>query len=140
MDIRLAREADFAVLHDLARRLHGAQAAPVTPVRQASRIFVASQGEPVIGFAIVTLTDFGLEKSGAIEALAVSEDHQGGGHGAALIDQCERWLAEEGIEVVFVSALVEAAAFYRRIGFQPCTGPWLFHVLRPQAAEPPPKT
>ncbi len=112
----------------------------MTPVRQASRTFVARQAAEVVGFVIATLTDFGLETSGVIEALVVREDHQGGGHGAALIDRCERWLAEEGAEVVFVSALAEAELFYRRVGFQPCTGPWLFRVLQTQATKPRSKT
>jgi N-acetylglutamate synthase-like GNAT family acetyltransferase len=133
MDIGLASEADLASLQELARQLHGPEAAPVTPVRQASRTFVARDGAVIIGFAIVTLTDFGLERSGAIEALAVSEARQGSGHGAALIDACTDWLAGEGVEVVFVSALADAVSFYRRVGFQPCTGPWLFRVLPAQS-------
>jgi predicted N-acetyltransferase YhbS len=129
MDIRLASEADYDAVQELAQMLHGAEAAPVTAVRQESRTFVAGAGSEVAGFVIATFTDYGLSTFGMIEELAVRQDHQGSGLGAALVAGCESWLADEGAEVVFVSALVGADGFYRRIGFQPCTGPWLFRVL-----------
>jgi predicted N-acetyltransferase YhbS len=134
MDIRPVSDGDSDALQVLARVSHGAEAAPVTPVRQESRTFVADQGSEVVGFVIATLTDYGLSRTGMIEELAIRQEYQGSGLGAALVAQCERWLAEEGMEVVFVSALAEADGFYRRIGFKPCTGPWLFRVLQANGA------
>lgn len=129
--IETASAADHPAIHRLAHVLYGDEARPYTPVRQASRTFVARREGEVAGFAICTLSDYGINRSGQLDELAVSASAQGEGIGRDLVHACEAWLRSEGIEVVFVSVGLEAAEdrlsserFYRRMGFAPCIGPW----------------
>ena len=124
-----ARSSDYPAIHELAKLLYGPNVAPARPVRQASRTFAARTGEAVNGFLIATLADYGFSVSGHLEELAVAEHGQRAGVGRALVTACEDWLRSEGVETVFVSAMETAKAFYERVGYEPCVGPWLFHRL-----------
>jgi ribosomal protein S18 acetylase RimI-like enzyme len=130
--IEPASADDHPAIHRLARILYGDDVRPYTPVRQASRTFVARRDGEVAGFLICTFSDYGITRSGQIDELAVSEAAQGEGIGRDLLDTCTDWLRSEGIEVVFVSAGLEAEEdrqlserFYSRMGFKRCIGPWL---------------
>ncbi|HEX3915748.1 MAG TPA: GNAT family N-acetyltransferase [Caulobacteraceae bacterium] len=131
LEIERATASDFPAIDQLARLLHGDEVRPVTVVRQTSRTFVARDAGAVVGFAIATLTDYGINISGQLEELAVGEAGQRSGTGRALVAACEAWLAGEGVDVVFVSSLTGAVGFYEAMGYQPCTGPWLYRVLSP---------
>ena len=142
--IEPASAADHPAIHRLTHILYGDEARPYTPVRQAARTFVARQDGEVVGFVICTLSDYGINRSGQIDELAVSGTAQGGGIGRDLLQTCTEWLKSEGIEVVFVSVGLEAEEdrllserFYRRIGFKPCIGPWFaLDLTRPASALP----
>ena len=130
-EIGPASAADHPAIHRLARILYGEAVRDYTPVRQASRTFVARKDGEVAGFVICTFSDYGITRSGQIDELAVSETAQGEGIGRDLLGACTDWLRSEGIEVAFVSVGLEAAEgrllserFYRRLGFKPCIGPW----------------
>jgi GNAT superfamily N-acetyltransferase len=130
-EIEPASAADHPAIHRLARILYGEAVRDYTPVRQASRTFVARKDGEVAGFVICTFSDYGITRSGQIDELAVSEAAQGEGIGRDLLGACTDWLRSEGIEVAFVSVGLEAEAgrllserFYRRLGFKPCIGPW----------------
>jgi predicted N-acetyltransferase YhbS len=127
--ISQAQSSDYDAIHVLAKLLYGPNVARARAVRQDSRTFVARAGSEVKGFLIATLADYGFSMSGHLEELAVAEDVQGAGVGRALVSACEEWLKSEGVETVFVSALDLARGFYERVGYEPCTGPWLFHRL-----------
>jgi N-acetylglutamate synthase-like GNAT family acetyltransferase len=127
--IRQAQSSDYGAIHELAKLLYGPNVAPARAVRQDSRTFVARTGGEVKGFLIATLADYGFSMSGHLEELAVAEEGQGAGVGRALVSACEEWLKSEGVESVFVSALETAEGFYERVGYERCTGPWLFHRL-----------
>ena len=127
--IALAEAADMPAISALASLLYGPDLAPATPVRQASRTFVARSAQRVGGFAIATLADYGFSMSGHLEELAVGEAGQGTGLGRRLVAACEDWLRSEGVETVFVSSLETAVGFYERLGYERCVGPWLFHRL-----------
>lgn len=132
LDIRPALPGDTAALERLLRQLHPDQ--PVTfrcdQIRQGARSFVATEADVVVGFALATFVDYGLSSYGMIEELVVDTARRGRGVGTALLTACREWLTEQRIEVVFVSALDEAAeAFYRRCGFVLCHGAWLYWVL-----------
>jgi N-acetylglutamate synthase-like GNAT family acetyltransferase len=127
--ISQAEVSDLAAIGELAKLLYGPDLAPAKAVRLAARTFVAKTPEGVRGFLIATVADYGFSMSGHLEELAVAEDQQGGGIGRSLVAACEDWLKDEGVETVFVSALDTATAFYERLGYKHCVGPWLFHRL-----------
>lgn len=137
--IEPAAAADIPSIDQLARILYADEARPYTAVRQASRTFVARRdGGEVAGFAICTFSDYGINRSGQLDELAVSEAAQGEGIGRDLVAACTDWLKSERIEVVFVSVGLEnadrrelSARFYRRLGFKPCVGPWYALALTP---------
>ncbi|HVX42948.1 MAG TPA: GNAT family N-acetyltransferase [Mycobacteriales bacterium] len=128
-EIRTATTTDRVAIARLLRQLHPENDRSTLPtIRQDSRTFLATDGADPIGLAIVTFVDYGVEAYGTIEELVVDEAVRGRGVGRALLDRCRAWLAAEGAAVVFVSALDDAEPFYRRTGFRPCTGPWLYWV------------
>ena len=141
-EIEPAFAADYPAIHRLSRILYGEDVRPYAPVRQASRTFVARSDGEVVGFLICTFSDYGITRSGQLDELAVSETAQGAGIGRDLLGVCIDWLQSEGIEVVFVSAGLEAEAerqlserFYLRMGFKRCIGPWLALDLTKPAPE-----
>jgi ribosomal protein S18 acetylase RimI-like enzyme len=143
-EIEPASAADHPAIHRLARILYGEAVRDYTPVRQASRTFVARKNGEVAGFVICTFSDYGITRSGQIDELAVSETAQGEGIGRDLLETCTDWLKSEGIEVAFVSVGLEAEEgrllserFYRRLGFKPCIGPWFALDLTKPASAPP---
>ena len=143
-EIEPASADDHPAIHRLARILYGEDVRPYTPVRQASRTFVARKGRDVVGFVICTFSDSGITRSGQIDELAVSADVQGEGIGGDLLGACTDWLRSEGIEVAFVSVGLESEEgrllserFYRRMGFKPCIGPWFaLDLTKPTSAPP----
>jgi N-acetylglutamate synthase-like GNAT family acetyltransferase len=131
LDIRPALLGDTAAFERLLRQLHPDQ--PVTfrcdQIRQGARSFVATEADVVVGFALATFVDYGLSSYGMIEELVVDTSQRRRGVGTALLTACREWLTEQRIEVVFVSALDDAAeAFYQQRGFVPCQGSWLYWV------------
>jgi predicted N-acetyltransferase YhbS len=94
-------------------------------IRQEANTFLAVDGDETIGLAVATFVDYGIEAYGMIEELVVDEARRGGRIGTTLVDRCVEWLSGLGSNVIFVSVLVDAEAFYRKLGFQRCTGPWL---------------
>ena len=124
-----AEDADLAAIGELAKLLYGPDLAPAKPVRQVSRTFVARTSQGVKGFLIATVADYGFSMSGHLEELAVAEGEQRRGIGRSLVAACEDWLRSEGVGTVFVSSLDTAIGFYERLGYEPCTGPWLLHRL-----------
>ena len=127
--IRQATLADRPAVTRILRHLHpeGADEATLPRVRQEAQTFVATNGERVVGMAVATLVDYGIEAYGSVEELVVEADCRGQGIGHTLLDRCRSWLEASGAEVVFVSALdEEVAEFYTATGFSRCTGPWLY--------------
>ena len=135
-EIEPASAADHPAIDRLARILYGDAVRASTPVRQASRTFLARKGGEVVGFVICTFSDYGVTRSGQIDELAVSEAAQGQGIGRDLVRACEAWLTSEGIEVAFVSVGEDAEGFYLHHGFRPCIGPWFFLDLTKAAPAP----
>jgi predicted N-acetyltransferase YhbS len=128
-EITEAAAADYPRIDKLAEALHDERPLSVKPVRQASRTFVSRLDGEVVGFAICTLTEYGISSSGQLEEIAIAESQRGSGLGRALAETCEAWLRREGAEVIFVSALVGAEGFYEAMGYRPCVGPWLYRNL-----------
>src|SRR5579872_93138 len=110
-EIGPASAADHPAINSLARMLYGEDVRAYTPVRQASRTFVARQAGEVVGFVICTFSDYGITRSGQIDELAVAESAQGQGIGRDLVRACEAWLTAEGVEVAFVSVGEGAEGF-----------------------------
>lgn len=129
MTIKAATDEDLGRLGALITALYPHMAGRgVKKFRQDARCFIASDdnGNPV-GFAIASMIDYGLDCSGYIDELIVSEQARGAGHGRALLKTCTDWLKDCGCDVVFVSTGSAAGrAFYARYGFAPCKQPWMF--------------
>jgi GNAT superfamily N-acetyltransferase len=140
--IEPASAADIPAIDRLARILYADEARPYGRVRQGSRSFVARRDGEVVGFAICTFSDYGINRSGQLDELAVSEATQGEGIGRDLLGACTDWLKSECIEVVFVSAGMAAEEdrqlserFYLRMGFKRCIGSWLaLDLTKPPSA------
>ena len=67
-------------------------------------------------------------KAWEINCIAVSRDVRGKGHGRALMQRAEHWLAEQGVTCVQVKTLADShpspeyrqtRAFYEHMGYQP---------------------
>jgi N-acetylglutamate synthase-like GNAT family acetyltransferase len=135
MRVRPSEARDQAALDRLAAQLHTAHGVrPVKPVRTGARCIVAEEMDQVIGFAIVTFIDYGLESSGYLEELIVDGQFRGAGAGKRLLESCLAWLRENGIDVLFVPTNNDAEPFYLSLGFRRCTGPWLARRVTPQDA------
>ncbi len=134
VDVRVARADDRGEITRLVRQLHpdSADGSSLPRVRQEARTFVATEEDGLVGLAVATLVDYGVEAYGSIEELVVDAPGRGRGIGTALLAQCREWLTEAGAEVVFVSAKDdEAVSFYVGAGFVHCRGPWLFWTPHP---------
>ena len=126
--IRPARGEDADALRELLRHLHPELTHSSLPrIRQEAQTLLAAEHGEIIGLAVVTLVDYGVEAYGSIEELVVEPAYRRRGVGRALLASCQAWFDSRGVDVVFVSALDErAASFYLREGFRSCTGPWLY--------------
>ncbi|GAA3150273.1 GNAT superfamily N-acetyltransferase [Kribbella aluminosa] len=127
--VRDGAAEDRVGIRRLLRELHGdvAESMTLPVVRQEARTFVAVDGLELAGVVVGTFVDYGREPYGTIEELVVAPGWRGAGIGTALLDECRGWLAGTGAEVVFVSAVGDAAAeFYLRAGFVRCVGSWLW--------------
>ncbi|HEX3811695.1 MAG TPA: GNAT family N-acetyltransferase [Mycobacteriales bacterium] len=124
--MRSATAADRTDIHLLLGQLHGEGMSRSTlpQLRQESNTLLAVDADVTIGLAVATFVDYGIEAYGMIEELVVDSSRRGERIGTALVDQCRSWLGGLGAKVIFVSALVDAEAFYLKLGFQRCTGPW----------------
>jgi len=86
-------------------------------------VFVAEHDEAgVIGWVHALRSDY-LERDPQAEigGLVVSAAHQGHGAGRLLMQEAERWAADQGMEAVFLRSNVVrkgAHAFYHRIGYE----------------------
>jgi GNAT superfamily N-acetyltransferase len=129
-EIRPAVAADRAGLRRLLGQLHsGGEAATATlpQVRQRAETLVAEAEGRVVGLAVVTHTDYGVQSYAVLEELVVDEPQRRRGVGRALIEQAATWAVDNGATVMFVSAVDDMAErFYRARGFRPCTGPWMY--------------
>jgi GNAT superfamily N-acetyltransferase len=130
--VRIGADGDDGDVQRLLTQLHPDEPGPYAwrDVRQGARTFVwEDESGRVAGVALATFVHYGPGRYGMLEELVVDADHRGAGVGTALLDACRRWLAEQQVSVVFVSAGDAAAeAFYQRRAFKSCTGPWLYWV------------
>lgn len=129
-DVRRATGTDRDAIRQLLRQLHpdAAHRSQLPTIRQDSQTFLATDDSGVIGLAVATFVDYGIEAYGIIEEVLVDESRRGAGVGRSLLRRCDEWFTENGADVVFVSALKEAERLYLESGFSRCTGPWLFQV------------
>jgi N-acetylglutamate synthase-like GNAT family acetyltransferase len=129
--VRTAAAADQDAIRRLLARLHpeDAHRATLPRVRQESRTFLATEERDVLGLAVATFVDYGVEAYGMIEELVVEENRRGEGVGSSLTQRCRTWLEDAGARVIFVSALDHAEQFYLGSGFRRCSGPWLYLPL-----------
>ena len=132
ISVRPATSEDRDALGDLLEHLYGRRAAHSLPVvRQESATLTAEIDGQIVGLVVLTCVDYGVEAYAAVEELVVAPAHRGAGVGRALVSRARSWAREQQCEVLFVSALDDAAAaFYRRTGFTDCTGPWLYAIPR----------
>lgn len=100
-------------------------------IRSDHRILVALDGEVVVGWIEIAITDHFVSGtrveivvSGTrveIAGLVVTESARGRGIGAKLVEAAETWAREKGIFAVLVRSQIKrqrAHEFYRKLGFQ----------------------
>jgi len=83
----------------------------------AAHVWVAEDGGAVVGFIAVDVVD----RCAHVEELSVHPDHEGRGHGSALLDEVARWAADEGLAGVTLTTYRDVQwnrPFYERRGFR----------------------
>lgn len=78
---------------------------------QAGGAVVAEEDGKVVGYAVLNL------ESGELDAAFVEPSHQGRGIALQLLQQLESMASERGLARLFLSASLNAVAFYERAGF-----------------------
>jgi GNAT superfamily N-acetyltransferase len=119
LGILFSIEADFRP--DPERQLVGLGLLLADPRRCA--VLVAERGGEVIGMVTAQLVVSTAEggPSALVEDLVVEETARGGGVGAALAREIERWATERGatrLQLLADRANAPALAFYARMGWQ----------------------
>lgn len=130
MKVQEATSRDLPAIDGLLRQLHPGRVPAEAPlrVRRLSRKFVAKEGAAVHGFLLATFTDYGFSPYAMVEELVVDSAARNRKIGAELLEASMAWATKCGAEVVFVSALKDAEAFYVAHDFARCTGPWLYRI------------
>lgn len=131
MQVREASSGDAIEVSRLLHELHPdlQVSSPTLEVSQQSNWFVVESEGMIAGCALATSVTYHGNGYGMIEELIVKEAFRNQGIGHALLRACGRWFTDTNIEVVFVSAIDDAAAaFYRHHHFTPCVGPWLYTI------------
>ena len=83
----------------------------------ATDLWVAEDGDAVVGFAAVDVVD----GCAHVEEVSVHPEHEGRGHGSALLDEVARWAAAEGLAGVTLTTYRDVPwnrPFYERRGFR----------------------
>lgn len=111
--------------------------AELEPSLHAGRLWVATVGGRIVGYAIADVID----GSAHLEQVSVDPDWAGRRLGAALIDEVARWSVTRGDRWLTLTTYVEVpwnAPYYRRLGFAPVPdaqiGPELRAVRAREAA------
>lgn len=130
--VRPAVKGDAEGISRLLGQLHPDLEPTYQPgrVRQQSQGFVASEDGEVVGFALATFVDYGVEPHGTVEELIVDAARRGKGFGSDLLERRRDWLSSLGAEVVFVSPVDDAEWFYVRHGWRKCARDWLWRSPR----------
>lgn len=112
----------------LGFHLHEEKVAPpimktyvVPPLNGSDRLFVAEDGDEVVGFAEVEVASW--NRRATITHLYVSSRHRGRGVGAALIETLSERAGQEDARCLWVETQninYPAVQFYRRMGFRLC--------------------
>ena len=80
--------------------------------RVADAFYVATIDGMVVGTGMIDLA------SGKIDAVFVLPDHMGQGIGRALVNHLERMAADAGLDAIHLESTLNAAPFYRALGFE----------------------
>uniref|UniRef100_UPI004055A9F9 N-acetyltransferase family protein n=1 Tax=Alistipes sp. TaxID=1872444 RepID=UPI004055A9F9 len=87
-----------------------------------TRLFVAREGEKIVGMTTVAWYDTLMARRGWVEDVAVKATMQGRGLGRRLIKTAIAWAKEEGIETLSLSSAphrIAARRLYQEEGFAP---------------------
>ncbi len=86
-----------------------------------SRIFIAEDGDEIIGYAFITEVVFiGFGKYIELQQILVDEKHRNIGVGKQLLKKCEQWCKEHGYSKIMLSSrvhLTNAHRFYEGLGY-----------------------
>ena len=77
--------------------------------------FCLYQGAKVIGFAHIERLS---SKKAALRPIAIDTPYQNKGHGRHLLSILEKWLINQGIEILHLHARIDALTFYEKQGYE----------------------
>ncbi len=90
-------------------------------------ILTARERNEVVGICRILISDDGLERTAEIKRLFVKENYRNSGVGTKLIEETNKILKKEKVEIVMVATPIdEAKEFYEQQGFILDKGYWLF--------------
>lgn len=77
-----------------------------------TELVVAECDGRVVGFGELDV------ESGEVEAVFVDPEHNGEGIGSSILNYFERWIRDEGFDVVRLRAVLNAVGFYEQQGYE----------------------
>jgi len=93
-------------------------------VEGKNAIFVAEEGDKIVGLCWCTLVDRGIDRQGEIAEFYVEEEYRGKGIAKELLETTKRFFTRERAEVVFVwthQGNEAAVELYKNAGFKEVT-------------------
>lgn len=103
----------------------------VNDFKAESKVFVATEGDKVLGFVWVNFYSYARETVGYVDELIVREVFRKKGIGSQLVRFAIDFLKAQNSTSIFVSVSLEdkdVLDFYQKQGFELCKGYWLYKV------------
>jgi GNAT superfamily N-acetyltransferase len=108
-------------LPDVITRTSLEEKVQIIKTRPHSEVFLACEGDAIVGFAYVSECIFlGLDSYLEVQAILVDKAHRKSGVGKALMRHIEQWAKGQGFPKVALSSrsqLTGAHAFYEELGY-----------------------
>lgn len=138
MRIRKAELKDKRAISDLYYQLYPKhkgpkKTIPIEVLQAKSLLFLAEKNEKPVGFIWGTFINYGISRYGYIDELFVKKEFRRKRIGTSLVKAILEELRKLKTWAVFISTSEEdksIRAFYNKLGFKPCKGPWLYKEVK----------